>query len=92
VRRLHGTDRQGRAAAVRFSRNLRELRQERDLSQEALADLAELHRTELSLLERGRREPGLGTLLKLAGALEVSVGELTEGIAWRPPEESIGQK
>lgn len=43
-----------------------------------------LHRTEVGLLERGERLPRVDTLVKLAGALEVSPCELLEGIAWNP--------
>jgi transcriptional regulator with XRE-family HTH domain len=74
----------------RFAGNLRRIRESHGLSQEALADLAGIHRTEASLLERGRREPRLGTLVKLAGALEVPLGDLFEGVEWRPPEGSSG--
>ncbi len=74
------------AVTKRFGQNLRRVREDRSLSQEALADLAGIHRTEASLLERGGREPELGTLLKLAAALDVPVAVLCEGIEWRPPE------
>ena len=70
----------------RFGKTLRRLRRDRGLSQEALADLAGVHRTEASLLERAGREPRLSTLVKLAGALEVPVEALTEGIEWRPAD------
>jgi transcriptional regulator with XRE-family HTH domain len=53
----------------RFAVNLRKARQKREISQEELGFLCELHRTEISLLERGGREPRLGTLIKLASAL-----------------------
>jgi DNA-binding XRE family transcriptional regulator len=39
------------------------------VSQETLAVSAGLHRQEIGLLERGRREPRLTTILKLLGAL-----------------------
>jgi transcriptional regulator with XRE-family HTH domain len=68
----------------RFGANLRRLRMKRDLSQERLAYLTKMHRTEISALERARREPRLGTLLKLSAALEFSLGEFFEGIEWSP--------
>lgn len=68
----------------RFAINLRQARIKAGISQEALADLCELHRTEISLLERAGREPRLATLVKLAGALGTTVGELSTGIAWNP--------
>jgi transcriptional regulator with XRE-family HTH domain len=53
------------------------------MGQEKLALLAGLHRTEVSLLERGGREPRIGTVLKLAGPLEVSPNDLLDGLAWQ---------
>lgn len=63
-----------------FGANLRRIRQRRRLSQEALAAKAQgLHRTEISLLERGEREPRLSTVVLLARALEVKVATLLAG-------------
>lgn len=75
----------------RFAVNLKRIRADRGLSQEALAELAGIHRTELSLLERGQREPRLGTLVKLAGALEASIGELTKDIKFSSRGEARGE-
>jgi transcriptional regulator with XRE-family HTH domain len=50
------------------------------LSQQALGYACSLHRTEISLLERGEREPRLSTIVRLARALEVSPSELLDGI------------
>lgn len=69
-----------RAVPERFGRNLLRTRQARGLSQEALAERAGIHRTQISLFETGRRQPLLETLLRLAGALEVPVTMLLEGI------------
>lgn len=44
--------------------------------------MCDLHRTEVSLLERAGREPRLATIVKLAGALDTSVSELCEGVSW----------
>lgn len=68
----------------RFGANLRRLREKRDLSQEKLAYLTESHRTEISALERAKREPRLGTLLKLSAVLEFPLGEFFKGIKWSP--------
>jgi transcriptional regulator with XRE-family HTH domain len=67
------------AAVDRFAANLRRARRERGLSQEALAETSAMHRTEISLLERGRREPRLETIVRLARALGVPVGDLLAG-------------
>ena len=56
--------------------NLRKMRAERNISQEALADLAGIHRNYLGGIERCERNVGLDNLQKLAGALGVTVAEL----------------
>jgi transcriptional regulator with XRE-family HTH domain len=68
----------------RFGENLLRVRQARKLSQENLADSAGIHRTQISLLEGGRRQPMLETLVRLAGALDVPIETLLEGILWAP--------
>lgn len=65
----------------RFAANLRQRREAAGLSQEALADRCDLHRTEVSLLERAGREPRLTTLVKLARGLETTPAELLSGIS-----------
>ena len=75
-------------AGVRGSRyasnspeNLRTHREKSGLSQEALAEACNLHRTEISLLERCKRSPRLETLVILARGLGLSSpAELLEGI------------
>jgi len=76
----------------RFATNLRNARRKREISQEKLGFLCELHRTEISLLERGGREPRLGTIVKLAGALEVRPEELITGIRWLPDDKRFQYK
>ena len=68
----------------RFATNLRKARKTKGVSQEELGFLCDLHRTEISLLERGGREPRLGTIVKLASSLETTPEALCEGIAWLP--------
>ena len=65
-----------------FAENLRHHRDRSGLSQEALADACDLHRTEISLLERCKRSPRLETIVILARGLELSsTGELLNGIS-----------
>lgn len=68
----------------RFATNLRKARQKMGISQEELGYMCDLHRTEISLLERGGREPRMGTIVKLAGSLDTTPDELCEGVAWNP--------
>jgi transcriptional regulator with XRE-family HTH domain len=63
-------------AHLAYGRALRELRADRGISQERLAELAELDRTYVSGIERGERNPSLTNVLKLAAALGVKVSEL----------------
>ena len=58
-----------------FGEAVRAMRRRRGLSQEELADAAGLHRTHISLIERGLREPSLDTLVKLCRGLGVSPAE-----------------
>ena len=74
-----------REAAQRLGKNLWSARRRAGYSQEDLGGLASLHRTEIGLLETGKRLPRIDTLMKLAAALEVRVEELVEGIEWLPP-------
>jgi transcriptional regulator with XRE-family HTH domain len=67
-----------------FAANLRRYREDQGLSQEELGFRAGLHRTEVSLLERAGREPRLGTLVKLAYALEVPPTDMLHGIPPTP--------
>jgi transcriptional regulator with XRE-family HTH domain len=68
----------------RFAVNLRHAREVAGISQEELASRCEIHRTEVSLLERGGREPRLGTMVKLAVALGTTPEALCAGIGWDP--------
>jgi transcriptional regulator with XRE-family HTH domain len=64
-----------------FANNLRYFRERNGLSQEALAEICELHRTEISLLERCKRSPRLETIVILSRGLKLSsVNELLEGV------------
>ena len=55
-----------------FGKVLREIRTENNISQEKLAELCDLDRTYISLLERGLRQPTITTIFKLARALDIS--------------------
>jgi DNA-binding XRE family transcriptional regulator len=74
----------------RFAANLTRLRRAAGYSQEDLAFRAAIHRTQVSLLESGSRMPRVETLIKLAGALEVTPDEILEGIVWEPVVRTSG--
>lgn len=61
-----------------FAKNLKLFRLEKDISQEKLADLCNLHRTYLGSVERGERNISIDNIEKIAKALEVSPSLLLE--------------
>lgn len=61
-----------RDVAIAFAKVLRTARNNKGLTQEELAELADLDRTYPSLLERAKRTPTLGTLINIAIALDVT--------------------
>ncbi|MEK7668201.1 MAG: helix-turn-helix transcriptional regulator [Gemmatimonadota bacterium] len=61
----------------RFGQRLRQLRAQAALSQEALAQRAGIHRTYLSGIERGTRNPSLHNLFRIARALGTTLSDLT---------------
>lgn len=72
----------------RFRANLWRCRRRAGLSQEQLALLAALHRTQIGMLERGARMPRIDTLVKLASSLELSADTLLAGIEWLPARDT----
>ena len=61
---------------VRFGQRLRVVRLQKKVSQERLAELAGLHRTYVSSVERGQRNISLVNTEKLAQALGVTLRDL----------------
>jgi len=61
---------------INTGERIRALRQERNLNQEQLAELANLNRVTIAKYESGRVEPGAQALARIADALEVSTDAL----------------
>jgi transcriptional regulator with XRE-family HTH domain len=59
-----------------FGRRLRELRQSRDLTQEALAEAADLSGNYISDLELGLKVPSLTIIVRLSQALDIAAADL----------------
>lgn len=75
-----------------FGEVLQELRHRRGLSQEEFGFECELHRTYISLLERGKRIPSLTTIIQLATVLNVSPSEIVRRVESRlgwPVKENL---
>ena len=70
-----------KTVAVAFGQVLRDCRDKVGLSQEELAGRADVDRTYVSLLERGRRQPSLEMLFKLSRALGVAPATLVSRAA-----------
>ena len=64
-----------------FGKQVRKLRLERGLSQEKLAELANLHRNYVGGVERGERNIALLNILRLAHALRVKPTKLLEPLS-----------
>ena len=61
---------------IKIGNNIRTIRQAKGLSQEKLAELANVHRTYIGMIERAEKNITLVSLEKIAMALEVSIKEL----------------
>jgi len=67
--------------AAGFADNLKRARAESGLSQTQLAKAAGISHSEIYRLEAGTREPRLGTLIRLGGAMGIDGADLLEGLA-----------
>jgi len=62
----------------RFGRNVKKYRLEKGLSQEQLANLAELDRTYIPSIEKGERNVSIVVAHRLATALDIAIQDLFE--------------
>ena len=69
-------ERMDKPIASTFGAVLREKRQEAGISQEQLADRAGLHRTYVSLIERGKRTASIEVVRRVASALGLTMVDL----------------
>jgi len=63
-----------------FGKVIKQLREEQELSQQELADYAELDRSYISDMERGRYNPTLQTIYKLSEILKIKPNKLIEKV------------
>jgi transcriptional regulator with XRE-family HTH domain len=71
-------------ALAKFADNLYRARELSGLDQKEAAKRAALSRPKLDKIENGEYIPTLDVLIRLAGTYSTSVGDLVQGIAWRP--------
>jgi transcriptional regulator with XRE-family HTH domain len=63
-----------------LGKNVRKARENAALTQEKLAEIAELDATYISGIERGLRNPGIKNVAKIAKSLGISTSELCKGV------------
>jgi transcriptional regulator with XRE-family HTH domain len=64
----------------KFGKRVNELRQNKNLSQEALAHLAELDRTYIPSIEKGERNVSIEVIQKLSIAFGIKISDLLKGL------------
>lgn len=69
---------------------IRSRRKKLGLTQEDVAGLAELDRKHISSIETGKTEPGIWTLVRIAGALRIPPCQLLKELIWVPNEIGTG--
>jgi transcriptional regulator with XRE-family HTH domain len=78
-------------ARRRFAANVERLRRQHDYSMERLAERAQIGSEELGAILGGEAEVSAEAILRLAGALDVTPGDLHAGVAWVPDGEGGGR-
>lgn len=69
-----------RSLLVQFGRIVRKMRLDKGLSQEKLAEKAEVHRTYIGMIERGEKNVTLTNVSKVARALDKTMSQLLENL------------
>lgn len=59
--------------SIKFGKRVKELRKSLGISQEELAERADVHRTYVGMIERGEKNITLSNIYKLAVALEITM-------------------
>lgn len=65
---------------IKFGQKVRDERVKLGLSQESLAELANVHRTYIGMIERAEKNITLTNIEKIAKALGLTIDELTKGL------------
>lgn len=75
-----------------FGSHIKQLREQRGMTQETLASAARLHVTHLSRIERGERSVRLATVVQLAQALKVQPRELMPNLSLQPDRAKVERR
>ena len=59
-----------------FGNRIRELRKAKKMTQQQFADLSDLHKNYIGMIERGERNPSLINIQNIATAFEMSISDL----------------
>ncbi len=61
---------------IKFGKRIKQLREERGISQEKLGELAKVHRTYVGMIERGEKNITLSNIYKFSKSLGVNIRDL----------------
>lgn len=78
-------------ARIRFGANLERLRRQRGYSLDQLAERSQMEREKIEAILRGETEAHVDSIYLLAGSLDVTPGQLYDGLAWIPDGEGGGE-
>jgi transcriptional regulator with XRE-family HTH domain len=78
-------------ARMRFAANVERVCRQHDYSMDQLVERSGIEREELETIMRGETEVRVDSILRLAGALEVTPADFYEGVAWIPDGEGGGE-
>jgi transcriptional regulator with XRE-family HTH domain len=78
-------------ARMRFASNVERLRRQHGYSVARLSERSEIDLGEIEAILRGDAEADVDSIYRLAGALDVTPGELHEGVTWIPDGEGGGE-
>lgn len=73
---------------AQLAENVKRVRADRGLTQEAVAHLGDLELSDVGRVERAERDPGIRVLSRIAYGLDISPAELLRGVSWAPEQPS----
>lgn len=77
---------------MNIGKNIKHLREQNGMTQQQIADLINMHRSNYSKVESGQRELSVGALCKIAQYFGVSLDDLVSGNGEMPEEVTVEDK